>query len=94
MIFNEGKTVHIGRTLHKDRKLAVLLGALVSINAATKPNVEHRLGKARKAFGALRRSVFGNRELPLSTKINIFEACVVSLYHYSLDAFSLSRGDL
>ena len=94
MKFNPSKTVDLGRALHTDRKSGILLGALVSVNGATKPNVVHRLSKAKKAFAALRTPIFHNREFPLSTKVNVFEAIVGSLFKYSLDSFNLSLGDI
>lgn len=94
MEFNRGKTVHLGRGDHFEKKNDVLLGAMVDITGAVTPNVTHRLEKARKIFGALRTPVFCNKELPLKTKLMVFEACVESLYKYSLDSFNISRGTL
>ena len=43
---------------------------------------------------ALRKPVFENAELPVKTRVNIYDSTVRSLALYSLDAFNLTRGDI
>ena len=48
-------------------------------------DVECRVAKASKAFGALRKAVFLNRNLSLQTKRKVNQACVLSVLQYGAE---------
>ena len=53
------------------------LGSIVSASGTIDADVEARIAKASRAFGALRRPVFIDRNLTLETKRQIYSACVL-----------------
>ena len=55
------------------------LGSVISTSGRVKPDTDRRLAQASRAFGALRKPVFNNRDLKLDTKCRIYQACVLSV---------------
>ena len=55
------------------------LGSLIADNGRMDAEVEKRISSASRAFGALRRAVFKDAHLSVSTKRNVYRACVLSM---------------
>ena len=58
------------------------LGSIITASGRVDTEVERRITQASKAFGALRKPVFQDRNLSLHTKRVIYEACVLSVLLY------------
>lgn len=70
------------------------LGSVVSATGRVKPDVDQRVARASRAFGALRKPVFNNRDLKLETKRKIYQACVLSVLLYGSESWTPLRRDL
>ena len=51
-------------------------------NGRLHAEVDRRIANASKAFGALRKAVFDDENLSLSTKRKVYNACVISVLLY------------
>ena len=60
------------------------LGSVIAATGRMDVDCEKRLSQASRAFGALRKAVFMDRDLKLETKRSVYQACVLSVL---LDAF-------
>ena len=67
------------------------LGSIVSASGTIDADVEARIAKASRAFGALRRPVFMDRNLTLETKRQIYSACVLSVLMYGSECWTPLR---
>ena len=68
------------------------LGSLIAASGQMDVDVERRITKASQAFGALRRTVFSDKNLSLSTKRNVYQACVLSFLLHGAECWiSLRR---
>ena len=68
------------------------LGAIVHTDGRSAHEIKSRIAGASRAFGALRRTVFMDRNLSVATKCQVYEACVVSLLLYCSECWvPLSR---
>ena len=63
------------------------LGSMTEASSRMDSDVANRITQASKAFGALRRSVFEDKELTLQTKKKIYQACVLSVLLYASDCW-------
>ena len=54
-------------------------------------DVERRISQASKAFGALRKAVFLDKNLTLTTKRKVFKACVLSVLLYGSECWTPLR---
>ena len=54
-------------------------------------DVDRRIAQASKAFGALRKSVFMDKNLTLTTKRRLYDACVVSILLYGAECWTPLR---
>ncbi len=63
------------------------LGAVIADSGRMDADVESRLAKASKAFGALRKAVFLDRNLSLQTKRKVYQACVLSVLLYGAECW-------
>ena len=54
-------------------------------------DVDNRVAKASRAFGALRKAVFLDRDLSLCTKRMIYQACVMSVLLYGAECWTPLR---
>ena len=70
------------------------LGSVISSSGRMRPDVDRRIAQASKAFGALRKPVFNNRDLSLKTKHKVYQACVLSVLLYGSECWSPLRSDL
>ena len=67
------------------------LGAIVEGSGSIKGDVESRIAKASRAFGALRRPVFGDKDLSLRTKRMVYCAVVLGVLLYGAEAWPTKR---
>ncbi len=58
------------------------LGSLIAGSGRIDVEIEIRLAKASKAFGALRRAVFKDVHLSMTTKRHVYRACVLTVLLY------------
>ena len=70
------------------------LGSVVSSNGRIDEEVDYRIAKASKAFGALRRAVFKDSNLTITTKRRVYEACVLSILLYGSECWTPLRRHL
>ena len=63
------------------------LGSIIAANRRMDPDVEKRLSQASKAFGALRKSVFSDKNLSLCTKREVYQECVISVLLYGSECW-------
>ena len=67
------------------------LGSIVAADGREDVNVERRISQASRAFGALSKPVFLDRDLWLETKRKIYQACVLSVLLYGSECWTLLR---
>ena len=70
------------------------LGSLVTTMGRAKPDVDRRIAQTSRAFAALHRAVFGNRDLTVTTKRSVYQACVLSVPLYGSECWSPLKRDL
>ena len=70
------------------------LGSLVDILGRSSLDIRSRIAAASKAFGALKKPVFRNTHLSVSTKRQVFTACVLPLLLYSAECWVPLQKDL
>lgn len=70
------------------------LGSTIDVTGRCTTDVKARVAAASKAFGALRRPVFRNCLLSVTTKRYIFSACVLSLLLYGSECWVLLQADI
>ena len=67
------------------------LGSLIDSSGRSTVDVERRVAQASKAFGALRKPVFLDKNLSLSTKRKVYNACILSVLLYGAESWVLLR---
>ena len=67
------------------------LGSLIASSGRMDVDVDKRVAQASKAFGALRKAVFLDRNLSLSTKRRPYNACVLSVLLYGAECWTPLR---
>ena len=70
------------------------LGSLVASSGRIDTEVDRRITNASKAFGALRRAVFFDRNLTTNTKRQVYQACVLSVLLYGSGCWTPLRKHL
>ena len=70
------------------------LGSVVSSDGRIDVEVDCRIAKASKAFGALRCAVFKDSNLTITTKRRVYEACVLSILLYGSECWTPLRRHL
>ena len=63
------------------------LGSLIADSGRMDVDVDRRVAQASKAFGALRKSVFMDKNLSLATKRKVYNACVLSVLLYGSECW-------
>ncbi len=76
------------------QRLSALLGggkpmSKVTPMSSVQCEVMGRLGQARSAFQAMKRSLFGNRRLAISTRLRLYKSLVVSRLDYGICTFDM-----
>ena len=61
------------------------LGSIIEASGNIKMEVEDRIGQASRAFGALHRPVFGDKDLSLKTKRLVYNAVVLGALLYGAE---------
>ena len=80
MVFSREPTeckVEVGDVQLEQAWETVYLGVRLSENGRMESELERRIGRAATVVGALRRAVFGNRELSSEAKMTVYNAVVV-----------------
>ena len=67
------------------------LGSVISSSGRIDDDIDARLAKASRAFGALRKAVFLDKNLKLETKRKVYEACVLSVLLYGSECWIMLR---
>ena len=67
------------------------LGSVVAASGKIDADVDRRITQASSAFGALRKSVFLDRDLSLVTKRKVYQACVLSVLLYGSECWTLLK---
>ena len=91
MVFSREPTeckVEVGDVQLEQAKETVYLGVRLSENGRIENELERRIGRATEE-GALRRTVFGNRELSSESKMTVYNAVVVLTRVYGCEAWML-----
>ena len=70
------------------------LGSVVTSNARMDAEVDRRIASASRAFGALRQAVFKDRNLNITTKQRVYQACVLSVLLYGSECWVPLRRHL
>ena len=63
------------------------LGSVISFDAKFDREIENRLSAANRAFGRLRKRVWGNKELKRETKISMYSAVVLTTLLYGSESW-------
>ena len=63
------------------------LGPLVHSSGKMDADVSRRVAQASKAFGTLRKAIFLDKDLKLSTKKRVYNACVLSVLLYAAECW-------
>ena len=64
------------------------LGSLISENGQIDAEIDRRIAGASRAFGALNRAVFRDRNLSVNTKRLVYQACVMSVLLYDSECWT------
>ena len=67
------------------------LGSVIASSGTVDADVETRIAKASRAFGALRKSVFMDKNLRLETKRRVYDACVLAVLLYGSECWTPLR---
>ena len=70
------------------------LGSVVIPNARIDAEVDRRIACASRAFGALRQAVFKDKNLTITTKRRVYQACVLSVLLYGSECWVPLRRHL
>ena len=70
------------------------LGSIVSSSGRVDVDVDKRIAQSAKAFGALRKAVFKDKNLTLTTKRTVYQACVLSVLLYGAECWVPLRKHL
>ena len=70
------------------------LGSIVSPSARIDNEILERINKASRAFGRLRGKVFQNKQLRLSTKVQVYAAVCISTLLYGAETWTCYRPHL
>ena len=70
------------------------LGSIVSSCGRMEVDMSRRIAQASKAFGALRRSVFMDKDLRVTTKCKVYQACVLSVLLYGSECWTPLKKQL
>ena len=70
------------------------LGSIIAAYSLIDIKVDKLLFNASKAFGALQKAIFTNANLSLTTKEQVYEACVLSELMYGGECWILPRKHL
>ena len=92
-INGEEKIAAADGTFIKQKDSLVYLGSVISKNGSMQSELSRRIGTANQAYYELVR-LWSHASVPLTRKLEVFEACVVSRLLYSLQACWMSSAEL
>ena len=69
------------------------LGSIISSSLYSADDVTHRIGKATKVFGALKKKVFASRRVRPQAKVALYTAFVLSTLLYGSECWALLKKD-
>lgn len=90
----DATTIAVGTTQLKDVPDFRYLGSYLSEDCSLDKEVNYRIGRAAAAFGSLRKRVFSNRNLNLTTRVNVYSAVCLSTLLYGTETWTLYRHQL
>ena len=64
------------------------LGSTVSFNLNMDEEISSRIGKAASTFGSLQKRVWNNRKLSIKTKVNVYNACILTALLYGSEGWT------
>ena len=64
---------------------------VIASSGAMDPDVDRRVAQASRAFCALRKAIFLDKDLTLTTKRKVYQACVLSILLYGAECWTLLR---
>ena len=67
------------------------LGSIITRDCSDDRDVLERIKKASNAFGALRKIIFANRNVAISTKKYVYESLILPILLYGTEAWSLTE---
>ena len=70
------------------------LGSVIAASGRIDNEVEKRIAQASRAFGALRKAVFLDKNLSLKSKKAIYQACVLTVLLYGSECWTPLRKHL
>lgn len=70
------------------------LGSIVTADVDIDTEVSARISKAARTFGCLRDRAWSNNKLTIKTKINIYNACILSTLLYGVESWTLYSKQL
>ena len=88
------ETILVGPAQLKNVSDFRYLGSYLSNDWSLNKEVTYRIGRAAAAFGSLRERVFSNRNLKLTTKINVYNAVCLSTLLYGTETWTLYRSQI
>ena len=75
-------------------KVFQYLGSQVDSSGRMMVDVDKRIAQASKAYGALKKAVFRDHDLTISTKRKVYQACVLSVLLYGSECWVPLKKDL
>ena len=88
---HSGGILHINNTPLVSVEKFCYLGSVLSRDATIDEDVTQRIAKASQAFGRLRHRLWSNHGVKLQTKINVYQAVVISTLLYGAEAWTHYR---
>ena len=96
------KLMVTGRKATTDDRVPILVGddriesviefqylrSVIASSGRMLPDIDQRIAKASRAFGALRKSWFNSRDLRVETKSMVYQACVLSVLLYGSECWT------
>ena len=83
----EKAPIQVGNSMIKCVESFTYLGSAVSSNVKMDVEVDRRIASAFKAFGALCQAVFRDKNLSITTKRRVYQACVLSVLLYGSECW-------
>ena len=72
----------------------VYLGSCITMDCEIREEISSRIGKAAKAFGCLRNSIFRNKHLSTDTKRSVYKAVVLPILLYGSETWTVKSDNL
>ena len=86
-----GTPITVGSAQLGDVEAFRYLGSYLSKDCTLEKEITYRIGRSAASFGSLRERVFSNRNLRITTKVNVYTAVCVSTLLYGSEAWTVYR---